>query len=519
MTVSPYRKWAQALALRLADLTHRSFADLEAKLLLVGLVGLPMLWYVVPGDSWLFHADLVPWVAVSLCVVLGLRADRLGPHGHPQLRPLTSTRGIVGLRTASASVPLLLMALDEVAARVATACPTAWTPLVTAVVPPLPMALAFGAVIAAGAWVGRDEGRTAWRPVVQGKTRATMAVGSMWVVAAAGQVILAAGEGGPIEWIQGEPSPARTAWLAGASFLLASSLWDRFQSAAQEEILHRRWQARPAGRRTFARVLAATVPAIGVAAISRLAQGPPASETGQVASALDGSGIEPLATIVLPFYLASVATALWRRRPVIGLMAVLHEVVPVGEAEPSRPGAPGDTSPPRGTLRFHPDRVTRTGLALPWPVPRRAALADPPLLGRESLWSEEPAPPLRHVLGEAYLEEPGWLQLRRVRIDTAGGDDVLPLGRGDNQERRLVIYSRRAAGDTKSRTWRWERASRGVTHVDPSTRNIVLHHGDIILVASGMVTQLYEVELGDAIREGDLPFTDALPRFQDEVGT
>lgn len=507
--VRPVRQILDLLALSLAPL-GRSLSALAVLLLLV-------LWFWVPSDRCLVRVDLLPWTALCAGVVLALQGGPLGQGAHPQLRLLSSTTGQLALRLSAALAPQLLLKLFDLGAaqaNVTRSCRDVTESVTSALLPvgirsasseALLMIVIYGAIIGALRLLGREEGRSAWRPPHPNPW--LFNGGRALFILSGGAAIALAG--------YYTPDVDRVALLgvgalASASFGVTGLLWSRRQNAAQRAILRRRERSEAGSGRVrtglVSWLIGLTLPAFGAAGISLI--GPRALES------------EATVAAGIALYLAAVATVAWPSRRFIGWTLQLHGVAPVGEAAGTSSGDPGaDTTPPQGTFVFDPERVQQVGPTIPWFVPTARAHAGYSHLGVEPLWSPTRHRPLEHVLGRASIPEHNDLLLgRQVRIAVYSGDDVAPLTPGDSQERRLAIYTPDPVLVSGAATrWAWAGADDDtrVQEVDPSTQEIALVDGAVIIVGTGLVSQLTEVEFATPLYDGDPPPSDALPQFQD----
>ncbi|MDP2313217.1 MAG: hypothetical protein Q8P41_09955 [Pseudomonadota bacterium] len=468
------------------------------RLALLATIGLFVGWPLVPDDSFLARHDLVPWVALCTTVVVAILGGRLDSGPHPQLTALTSTTGRNALRLAAAAGPWLVVLLIDMGAALGEAPDAPGGSL--AELRRLGLAsVGLAAAMTALAWVGRDEGRTAWRPPTT-VTPLRRVLRVLWAVAACLVPLLigAATDLAPGRW------PA-VACVAGLGFLLCTQVWRRDQDEAQRaRTSHRVGDERrgSTGRLPWTTTaLAIAIPALGVAALQALAG----------CDTPNPSGVE--------FYLAVAGFIVWPVARPRGLGCVLHEVVPVSETKGAAPTEDADRAPPSGTLRFRPLHVRRTGLSIPWIVPATGRL-DPSASRAPRLLWPAPAPPSDvHVVGDARLDRVrSAVSLSEVIVPVKGEGDIASLGPTDNAGRRLLVYEPRTRARRPS-TWRWDRpADDQILSVDATTEELRLTDGSVVLLSSGLVTVLWEVEVGEVLLAGDAgAFDHAVPQIQDYV--
>ncbi len=503
----------------------------------------------IPSDAYLARSDLLPWVALSTSLAVLLFGGPISEGHHPQLTPLHTLDGWAARRLATALVPWVALRLtdaiilasrrngpdgDLVAAHQATA---------------EVQTLLLACVVCALVFYSRHEGRTAWRPdrawtwtVIQVALFVTWltvhVVVSVWYLDIYTVVLypsviepidralhaalavpvhallavvgidagpVAAAQALTVEQLRDSAVVHRELVLSGSiacgGFGGAALLWERGQNIRQRARAGRR------GWSVLGRVvLVFMVPPIGIA----LCRG-----------VLDYAEVFEAYAITAWFLLAG--GILWPRPASRGYGVLLHGLVPrsLVAVEPADGTSPV-SAPPRGTLRFNPAHVSRTGLSIPWIVYRDQSAAAGLVGDLDRLWPEWRARPDRHVLGgvSAWALRDGRPVLE---ISVRTREDVAPLLDGDNQDRGLAVYhppdspARHDALDEA--TWRWEapEAEARLIQVDPSTTDIRLGDGSVLIFSTGYLTHLFEVEICDAISPSEMGALLHPPQLQDHV--
>ncbi len=469
--------------------------------------------------------DLLPWAILTVSIAALLRGRRLGPGPHPQLRPRQ-----VGLdrklrRLLAAVVPVALLCwyrfgqslgrgelVDIASALSSRELPTtlglAWLGAGTV-----------GSILVGGlALLGREDGRTAWRPVVAGQRRL------FWGICAA--LGLASVVAGVVHGLAlGDPDvPERSnlrwvpeAAMLGLAFLGAGLSLGRPQAVAQR---------RAAGRRD------GSAGSVLDSALLYALLGPSIMLwlTLQLVELVSRHTIGYESAYVVSLHVCAWAAVIWRQPVPTAVDVLLHEVAPTGgkEVAPTESAA-GFDAPPEGALRIDPLRTRPTRSIHPWRVPvlrARISDLDDPV---RPLWRSRRPPPAHHLLGEAAFEldpETGHPQWEEITVRLGAGRDVTVIRDQDVQTRRMVVLRAFPSGSpTESggvgRTYQWEAdlPPDAVQVVDAATRTLRLRDGDLIVVSSEGVARAFRVELGAPVGDDNGPMSPRLPQLEDYSAT
>jgi len=447
-----------------------------------------IVWLSLEPDAWLARVDLTPWTGMWTAVVLFLGGGRTGSGPHPRLTPIQTPMGQLALMLAGALPTLLLVALYEVG--------------LGRQVFPAEEAVAAVLLLMGGAlWLSRDQGRTAWVPIVAGQRWRLLRLATL-----SGLALLASSLLGLAVRDDQVPTWIGAPWVATAGFVACGYVHTRAQDLDQYIVDHRArgiTEARldHAGVR---RVLAATLPAVGLTILHML----------------PGYGLDSIITVLLLAYIVPVVWP-WPTPASVGVL--LHVVEPRSRLDANAlSAAPAvDTSPPQGTLRFTPGDTQTTQVVLPWEVPVRQVV-DAADDYATQLWPRWPEPADAHVLGTPRMAvTEGRVDLSRVVADSAGSDSLHQLMPGDMESRRVAVYlptHAAAEDDADPGTFVWDDPGTRsqLVELDATPRIVSLTDGAVIILAAGAVTQLYEVELGAArpLALGPIP---PRPWYQDYV--
>lgn len=429
---------------------------------------------LVPVTSPLGRADLLPWMAVALCLVTVLRGRNHGAGAHPMLTPRRSTLSWWVRRVAQVITPAAMVVLYD--------------GLLTGQLLWVLGGVAGGFLIMAlVAWSG-DHGETAWNPP---GTPDWLWWGFGLVLNGGAVFGLAAlSERGPLEKVIGE------SMLIGLAFL-AVGLID-----GQPRNLRQRYAA---GRRDgtayrldlFPFGLALLGPGLGLIAVKIIFQ--------------SLGGVDFTQAYIGALYIVAWGAILWPRPEPIARACLLHEVLPTGGSDPNVKGAAqGFDQPPEGSLRFNPLRTRRNRVVHPWLVPVRAsriAELDDPV---RPLWSRGVPPLPFHLLGEAAFEpdpvsRSTQSEVITVRLQGSGEVAEQEDASDSAQVKRLVVLRAFPAPGTSRKvrpaTYRWEEPvpEQTVQVIDETTDRVSLRDGDVIVISAEGVARAYEVEIGSAL--------------------
>jgi hypothetical protein len=449
---------------------------------------------LVPLDSFLARADLVPWITLWACGVGLLRGRSLGDPAHPSLTLRASAWGRTTRRIALALVPAAAALWFDAGA-------TRDLVLTSA-------AASLTVVVGVLAAIGRVDGQTAWRPRGRGALLAWCAR----VIGLIGAAVLlgvwsAHAEHRILRWM---PVSA----LLGTQMLGIGLVGDR--------LLHR-WQRAAAGRRDGVRwrperfrfAVAAVGPSIGLALLLVMQE-----------VLIEPVGFGQGAVVAL--HVIAWGAVLWPPRMPVAVSCVLHEVEPAAGKDPAARGeAAGFDRPPIGALRLDPLGIKRLRIVHHWLVevrdPRIQELDDP----IRPLWPRRAVPLGFHVLGEAAFEPDPDTQLPQwstITVRLHEHRDVDRLAGGDVQTRRLAVLrafpSRHRGGRRALRTYRWdpEIPPGTLQVVDATTERVTFEDGDIIVLSTEGVARAFELEIGAPIYDhGELGHQRA-PQLEDYVG-
>ncbi len=441
----------------------------NADLVLVWM-GLLIAQHLVPVSHMLGREDLVPWMVLSLSVVAMFRARRFGNGPHPMLTPRVSNTNALVQRAAAALTPWALMFIYD-AARTKE---------------PVNLGFAGGVVVGAIVLVavGGTHGQTAWQPI-RGIPVGGIAAASLLVLGTVGGAGFAAGALPEQEVVQ---AVAR-AVIIGMSFLAIGLMAARIQNQRQRAAAGLK-DGRPYRQPVFPAALATLGPSTGLAVVFLVVR-----------------GIGFNQAFVISLLIVVWAAVVWPKPSPIMVSCVLHEVVPVGGADPTPAGGQANAFdlPPEGALRFHPLKTKRTLVMHPWMVPVRSsriAELDDPI---KPLWDLPPPLLPDHILGEAAFEPDPLTkqdQWEVITLRLKGRADTSSLSSGDAQTRRMVILRAFPAPGHSARprmaTYRWEDdvPADTVQVLDPTVPYATLRDGDILLLSAEGVAKAFEVEIG-----------------------
>lgn len=429
--------------------------------------------HMLPPTDPMARDDLLPWMMLTLSGAAFLRARRFGMGPHPMLTPRVDFVNSLLQRAAAALAPWAFMYIYY----------TAWERSTEH------LAWAGGA---AGAVVlltvmGGNHGRTAWNPDRSSNLPIVLRWSFIFVTVAA-LVGLQAGVSPKNPFTQ---AGARSI-LVGLAFLSIGMMSARVQNHRQRQAAGRK-DGKPYRQLMFPATLATGGPAVSLGVVLVVVQG------------LDFGQAFVVALLVVVW-----AGVVWPKPSPVMVSCVLHEVIPVGGADPVPQTGQANAFdvPPEGALRFNPLATKRTLVQHPWVVPVRSsriAELDDPI---RPLW-ELPAPLLPdHILGDAAFEPDPITrgdQWEVITIRLAGRDDTADLASGDGGARRMVILRAFPAPGESPRarmaTYRWEEDVPEDTMqvLDLTTETATLRDGDMLVLSSEGVAKAFEIEIGAPI--------------------
>ena len=456
----------------------------------VALAAIPaaIVWLTLPSDLWLVRPDLVPWTCLWTAILLGLGGAPTGAGHHPRLTPITSSMGRLARRVTGALPTVLFTAFFEAG-------------LGTGVIPGEVSATVLLTVLGGAMWLARDEGKTAWVPVVAGVRFRLFLLAFL-----AGATVLASSLLGLASRLGTIPIWVGGVWVATTGFAACGAIHSRPQDQDQHRAdrLARGLSAGGLNHASVRRVLAILLPALALLLLHLLPTG----------------ALGPVALVLL---LSFLVTVVWPWPTPAALGVLLHAIEPKSRISRQELAAVPkvDTSPPRGSLRFTPGETQPTELVLPWEVPVKGVLE-----GSDGyqvyLWPRWPEPADAHVLDAPRVGMAnGRPNLSRIRLRSAGSDSTHTLADGDISSRRVSIYiPNRAAPQSEGArtTFAWEElgATSQLVELDATPRTFELVDGSVIVLSAGVATQLYRVEMCTARPVAAGP-AQPRPWFQDYV--
>jgi hypothetical protein len=331
---------------------------------------------------------------------------------------------------------------------------------------------------------GGGHGETAWYPERSSIFGPLAGIG-FFVILFAGMIGMLSGNVPGNELVQA----VSRSTIIGLAFLTIGLMAARLQNHHQ-----RRSAGRKDGRRYTQLKFPATLATLG-----------PAFSLGVILAVV--KGLDFGQAFVVSMLIIVWAAVVWPKPSPVMVSCVLHEVKPIGGADPTPQQGQANAFdvPPEGALRFNPLKTKRTLVQHPWLVPVRSsriAELDDPI---RPLW-ELPAPLLPdHVLGDAAFEPDPTTksdQWEVITIRLRGRDDVQSMLAGDTATRRMVILRAfPAPGESpraRTATYRWEEdvPADTIQVLDPTTEVATMRDGDILVLSSEGVAKAYEIEIG-----------------------
>lgn len=425
--------------------------------------------HYVPVTHPLGRADLAPWMMISLSAAALLRAQPYGAGPHPMLTPRIAYSDEWLQHAAYALCPWVLLSVHDAARDMSGALAGQ------------AFGLALGVVVLLS--IAGVHGRTAWNPDRRAPVLAmVLGGGSILGLSAAMGVATRMAEGQPI--VRG----LALSGLVGLAFLAVGLMAGRVQNHRQRRAAGRK-DGSPYRPGLFSAVLATVGPASSLAVVFTILPDLPFNQAYAVS----------LLVIVW-------AAVVWPPPGPLMVACVLHEVIPIGGADPIPvdQANPFDVVP-SGALRFNPLQTQRTLVMHPWMVPvksSRIAELDDPI---RPLWPTLPPLLTNHILGDCAFEPDPLTkndQWDVITVRMRGQEDVATVKGGDAKSRRMVILRPFPAPGTSARsrtlTYRWDTdvPEQSVQILDATTEFAELRDGDIIVLSSEGVASAFEVEIG-----------------------
>jgi hypothetical protein len=519
------------VAMAFARLADRIAENLDLMLIFVLMAGAQA---AVPVGHVLAQDGLVPWMMVALALAAPLRVRALGEGPHPALRHRTSGFDTFMRRLARIGLPISALGLYLAPRWLLLPSPGSGPPLARFDLGLVTLNLSTGVLTALGVGVGAalaaaffrfissNHHRTAWDPPGPSDLR-------FWLPGAFVFIALGLGAGVYDGLLQGAIEgranrgelPGLLAWaewlgaggLLGMVFL-AEGLIDGSTRHLRQRVAAgqrdgKRWQP---GRFRYA--LACLGPAMGLWLLMqaiRLLQG-------------QSPGFEQ-AFVGAMFVLAWVAV-IWPPRTPVAMHCLLSEVRPSsGRDEQGGETALDFDQVPKGALRINPVEMRPTRAIHPWLVPvRRGRIEDldDPV---KPLWPRPNRPREHHVLGDASFEPDPISRQPQTQVITVrlrAPDDVTSISGGNAQSRRIVVLRAFPVGAARRGrqrvTYRWDDQNLppgSMQVVDPTTRELQLRDGDVLVLSSEGVARAYAVEIGSAVYEWGPLSTSRSPQVED----
>lgn len=424
--------------------------------------------HYVPVTHFLARDDLLPWMVLSLSLGAFLRGGRFGQGPHPMLTPRIANRDKWLRRAGSAAIPWALMYVYDAAGAL----------------DPAPLASAVGSVIGVMVLMsmGPNHGRTAWNPT-RGLPFLPAALGGVGILG----VVAGLGAGRALFPEYEILSALGPASVVGGGFLAVGLVAARIQNTRQRKASGRK-DGQPYRVPMFSGFLATVGPSVSCAVVL------------WAVSSLVYSQAYVLALLIVVW-----CGVVWPKPGPIMVSCVLHEVKPIGGADPSAQDIanPFD-APPSGALRFSPLSTKRTLVMHPWLVPvksSRIAELDDPI---RPLWEQRNPMLPDHVLGTAAFEPDPLTkqdQWETITIRLKGQEDTTSV-KGDSKAGRIVVLRAYPPPGASTRptiaTYRWDGSvpEDSIQILDATTQQINLRDGDVLVLSQEGVAQAFEIEIG-----------------------